>query len=1095
LSEKLGYVPSPISTSNWGARFEHLVGAIYLAEMLVGDIPYGLKEGKVSKVKFQTLFAGDKLDDIAVYTENPKLKLSLQIKSNLNFRKTDKDFLNVIKACWETRSGKSFDPRYERYGIGLGFYSQDLDTNLKVVIDLAKRSESPDEFERKMKLPGYSSQPKREFVDIFKEAITKAKGSTATAEDLRNFFRNFVILYFDVKDEGKDRTYHINALRNLVSNGSHQEAILLFDQLSTVAASFAASAGTLTKDTLKEEIPTGVLRTDDHSLTFDKTSYTKNLHEYLKFVKDLRNSKHRIDKRSLHEYYVQSKAIQQEIDKWDDSKSNSGTKWNIDDFLQGNEWSIVVAADFGIGKTSMMKMIASDLAISYLESDDGYLPIFSSLKLKLRNVYNSENLDFVLSNVVAPRYISKVTKILLILDGLDEYGESLSGLQNRLDSLRESYPEMKVIITTRMNAGYPRELGLTKFIKLLPFTESQIDRFFRKYGADLTFKELEGFGLKEEESVKPLFCWMMGFIAVSKGTKLEANDSQDPHVRRSLIYRQFIHSILRGKFRDEAQQSFNDFVTKYVGEKKILRKISALRQKHRGELTEDVLWSEMPAFNISSWEKDIDPILTSYFTQRTDGLKYMVDFIHESFKEYLLAEYYLESIIENKVHRLYVGNPSSETIEFLDGLLQLFKENRASTGLDEDDQLFLKSFMHYDGEKRIDFVSYTSLCTKLTEFAQDLLYNQIFVASQNTSSIEELWTIFDPGEESRFHWFHRWMAIIILNRLGIEIDRQDFHEMARSSSWHIPASMKYLRGIDLSGANLDNTDFSEAILVRSNLSRTSLIGTRLDSVHLSNARLNESILIKSNLQLADLTDCKLLKANLSYALLSNSLLKGANLTGALLDNANFGVKMLMKDGIIKEEDCSYMVDLRESTLTDIKVRNTVLSLLDLSKLNLTGADFQMSTLVKVNLSNAILFKSNLSGARIFRCDLSGQTDLSFSQLQTTQIISSDLSLANLSNCSLIGAHLDTVNLEYADLRGANLRGAYLGRIKTEGIKVDNRTKVHGVVLHSRQQFNRLDRKLKELISHQNLGLNYEKRSDFSKTLNINIDSGPRVRGS
>ena len=54
---------------------------------------------------------------------------------------------------------------------------------------------------------------------------------------------------------------------------------------------------------------------------------------------------------------------------------------------------------------------------------------------------------------------------------------------------------------------------------------------------------------------------------------------------------------------------------------------------------------------------------------RIKGIK--IEFIHTSFKDYLLAEYYIESILENKIYKLNIGTPSEESILFVSGLVDL----------------------------------------------------------------------------------------------------------------------------------------------------------------------------------------------------------------------------------------------------------------------------------------------------------------------------------------------------------------------------------------------------------------------------------------
>ena len=71
----------------------------------------------------------------------------------------------------------------------------------------------------------------------------------------------------------------------------------------------------------------------------------------------------------------------------------------------------------------------------------------------------------------------------------------------------------------------------------------------------------------------------------------------------------------------------------------------------------------------------VHTILTSYFKLNNRNNKHSIDFLHKSFQEYLLAEYYIESILQGKGYRLNVGKPSSVTIDFLSSLLDVIREN------------------------------------------------------------------------------------------------------------------------------------------------------------------------------------------------------------------------------------------------------------------------------------------------------------------------------------------------------------------------------------------------------------------------------------
>ena len=77
----------------------------------------------------------------------------------------------------------------------------------------------------------------------------------------------------------------------------------------------------------------------------------------------------------------------------------------------------------------------------------------------------------------------------------------------------------------------------------------------------------------------------------------------------------------------------------------------------------------------------MSPFFNSYFQISDQPSNYVIDFIHKSFMDYLLAEYYLESMLINKPFRLNVGSPSPETISFMKSLLILLNNNN------NDDQI------------------------------------------------------------------------------------------------------------------------------------------------------------------------------------------------------------------------------------------------------------------------------------------------------------------------------------------------------------------------------------------------------------------------
>jgi hypothetical protein len=113
-----------------------------------------------------------------------------------------------------------------------------------------------------------------------------------------------------------------------------------------------------------------------------------------------------------------------------------------------------------------------------------------------------------------------------------------------------------------------------------------------------------------------------------------------------LLYHRFIHSIILGKHKSEVTKY--DFNRTYLNEKRILRKIAALRQIYTGGLNKSVLRT-LEENNSLQLDDILEPILTSYFYLHSENFgEELIDFMHNSLKEYLLAEYYIESLLIEK---------------------------------------------------------------------------------------------------------------------------------------------------------------------------------------------------------------------------------------------------------------------------------------------------------------------------------------------------------------------------------------------------------------------------------------------------------------
>jgi hypothetical protein len=290
---------------------------------------------------------------------------------------------------------------------------------------------------------------------------------------------------------------NINRLRNELKNEYNASFFKNPDNLSNLVG----SAVNNTISTMQvEESGKQTLR--------NKLSVTRKA--YFKWILDDLDKPNPVDNKKATEYYIKSRAI--ELDVKDESSQKdywnitdveaeelwllkNKIQWEIIDFLKSHDIIKLVAAPFGTGKTSFTKYTAMRIAQGNLSDQHTWIPIYIPLNQNINSIYR-DGVDIVqdLNEVIKP----DKENVLLICDGIDEYPDpnGIISLKDRLLKIRKeldsglSISDLKIIFTTRLEAGLPEKFGIRKFIRLLPFTSDQVTEFFEKYGhKDLTFDD------------------------------------------------------------------------------------------------------------------------------------------------------------------------------------------------------------------------------------------------------------------------------------------------------------------------------------------------------------------------------------------------------------------------------------------------------------------------------------------------------------------------------------------------------------------------------------------------------------------------------
>jgi len=168
------------------------------------------------------------------------------------------------------------------------------------------------------------------------------------------------------------------------------------------------------------------------------------------------------------------------------------------------------------------------------------------------------------------------------------------------------------------------------------------------------------------------------------------------------------------------------------------------------------------------------------------------------------------------------------------------------------------------------------------------------------------------------------------------------------------AYMSYVRApqVNISGADLRNSDLMGAVMRRANLS-----GCYMNTSHMYHADLRE----------ADLTNALLYGANMRGADLRGTDLSGADLDRAVLSDAN----------------------LAGANLSGANLQRTSLIGASLAGANLTGANFSGADLVRSDLTDALLIDADMFQTRIWGCGMNG-ADLSSAALGYTVFQDCDL---------------------------------------------------------------------------------------------------------
>jgi len=526
-------------------------------------------------------------------------------------------------------------------------------------------------------------------------------------------------------------------------------------------------------------------------------------------------------------------------------------------------------ADFGKGKSVFLKQFASSLAKEYIETKDGYFPIYFNLR-EYKQYASSGNLgvigDFLLSkygiNLQDEGFKHK--KYYFLIDSLDESGElSKYNTTKVIESVKkienidkEKCRQNRIIITSRpYDGGLQNELSMHSaryteredrrkiyyFISIYGFKKEQfndwlcnsltpyqqdveINKFIKDaFDQECNFYEKLSEVLSVSELRRPIFAYMIFQLLINKINFFE--------IGKIGIYLSFLNLLTKeAKHVNDADYSI-DLLEEFEF-RNLLHKIAALwtyerQQGKQGSLKKVDIYRAVHECSsgrddeiLEKCQKDTSMQMQflshSYFGENDDVLHFQ----HQSFAEILLAEYYLKIFIKYALDKgnnteearvkLMLGEPTTQTIEFLKELLKVLKgsiedkpsalEKRkllyplmASLSIDKNNKLVCHQLSHkwFDEDKikesktaQYPQKNIENWCIGDKEIEKIIVLAKSILESDSTyimTKAEQRTSLFD-NELIKISTYattpasdiDKWLALLVGNELETDIQNQKF---------------------------------------------------------------------------------------------------------------------------------------------------------------------------------------------------------------------------------------------------------------------------------------------------------------------------------
>jgi len=271
MTEPAKQQSNPYSTGGGGINFETRVQAAFTLLLLSGRVAPCLPPSQITKLKLQGRYAGFNTDDFIVFAKQlqpeREIKLLAQIKHDISITAGDESFAEVIHSAWNDFNGENFDQNTDAFALITGPLSATDINNVRPILEWARYSETEEEFLLKVNSPNFSNDIKRTKLEAFKTHLKTAnEGNYVSDRQLWEFLKVFHLIGYDLDTESGSM---LSLLHSLISLYSNKTASLLWARLIDAIQTANQNAGTISLETIPEDIRTAFNTVDSSGWSSD----------------------------------------------------------------------------------------------------------------------------------------------------------------------------------------------------------------------------------------------------------------------------------------------------------------------------------------------------------------------------------------------------------------------------------------------------------------------------------------------------------------------------------------------------------------------------------------------------------------------------------------------------------------------------------------------------------------------------------------------------------------------------------------------------------------------------------------------------------